>query len=389
MTVFKGHWPERGESSTLLIFLLIATARSWGAELEFPCLEPGRVQECVGIEGRPGRGLELGRTTAGRWAQGYLTWKPERTVRPVTAVRLQAEAANGTGGRVEWLLRSFGAADGSACGWLSLAPGARLALPVPASMLQLRVRLFGGPTGVSPNVTRVTVICYDAPVTARESQDSETGCPEEGLEAGYQEPPDLPGPLAAVEPPPIVRRADWGGRAARETYEPSRPGKLTVHHSSQPRASRCKGAATIRGIQQFHMASRGWKDIAYHYLIAPDGTVYQGRPEGASGSHSRPNRHKLGVCVLGNFNRGEESVTPLARASLVRLLAYLAGKHGISARAIYGHRDFNRTDCPGGALYGDLDRLRDEVGAMIAGALLPVAAGGQRAQAAGPSGKTL
>ncbi|MBI3890693.1 MAG: N-acetylmuramoyl-L-alanine amidase [Candidatus Wallbacteria bacterium] len=177
--------------------------------------------------------------------------------------------------------------------------------------------------------------------------------------------PGLRAPRVAMCAPGVVPRRKWGALAPRQALKAIEPEKIAVHHSSEPRASQYAGASTIRGIQRFHMFERGWNDIAYHYLIGPDGTIFEGRPERLNGSHSPANGNKLGICVLGNFNRGAESITPRARASLLRMLAYLAGKYGISSRSIYGHCDFNSTDCPGDTLYGSLALLRSQVEVLL------------------------
>ncbi|MBI3893610.1 MAG: N-acetylmuramoyl-L-alanine amidase [Candidatus Wallbacteria bacterium] len=383
----------RAKLSLLATLLLLGAQTGFSAvRFDFPTREPGRCQAAVGVSAMPGGALELAASGGRRLAQGSLVWRAERSDIALSVVELEAVSQIPAGCRLSWDVRAVRSSDGHLTDWQTLAPGVRLPLEAPADAVQLRVTLGSSNPAASPLVTRVTLVCYSAEVVAPLASSSNEECPVGGNGGGaatYPEPPDISGPIVAVEPPPIVGRETWGSRAPREAYEALNPGKLTVHHSSEPRAAHCRGCGTIRGIQAYHMHERGWNDIAYHYLIAPDGTVYQGRPEGANGSHSRPNRHKLGICVLGNFNRGEERISPSARASLVRLLAYLAGKYGISSRAIYGHRDFNSTDCPGDTLYGALSALRADVERTIRRAEQPHAASQRAATGAAQPGREL
>ncbi len=39
----------------------------------------------------------------------------------------------------------------------------------------------------------------------------------------------------------------------------------------------------VQAIQREHMYGNGWMDIGYHYVVAPDGTIYAGRSNTARG----------------------------------------------------------------------------------------------------------
>lgn len=158
----------------------------------------------------------------------------------------------------------------------------------------------------------------------------------------------------------VVSRQEWGARAPRSAPINHVPSSIVVHHTSAPTAAQFAGSSTIRGIQAFHMDTRGWADIGYHFVIAPSGVVFAGRPPTVVGAHCTPNRGKVGICLIGNFE-GVDTVPALQRASLVRLLAQLCAVYKIKSTAIVGHRDHNNTDCPGARLYADLEAIRTEV----------------------------
>ena len=54
---------------------------------------------------------------------------------------------------------------------------------------------------------------------------------------------------------------------------------VVVHHSALP------GTQGPLEIQALHMGQRGYSDIGYHFLIDPDGTLYEGRPLNMRGAH--------------------------------------------------------------------------------------------------------
>ena len=79
---------------------------------------------------------------------------------------------------------------------------------------------------------------------------------------------------------------------------------LTVHHAGLQSAT--TGPPRLRSWQNLHLG-RGWGDIAYHYIIGVDGTVYAGRDpryELDSGTDYDTTGH-LGIVVEGNFDVDE------------------------------------------------------------------------------------
>ncbi len=109
-------------------------------------------------------------------------------------------------------------------------------------------------------------------------------------------------------------------------------------------------------IHDYHL-SIGWVGIGYHYVIRKDGTIEQGRPEWAVGSHAYgENSHTIGIHLSGNFNIVEPTKEQIESCAM--LIAYLCSKYEIPADRdhIVGHREINDdTDCPGNALQELLD----------------------------------
>lgn len=162
---------------------------------------------------------------------------------------------------------------------------------------------------------------------------------------------------------------------------------IVVHHSATSNTISDPYAA-VRSVYTYHTQVNGWSDIGYNYLIAPDGTVFQGRddqgiaePDHIVGAHMcGVNTGTMGVCLLGTFT----NTLPDERAlrSLENLVAIKAEKENISILGstphrigppsadlpaqpipnICGHRDGCRpsyTECPGDQLYLHLATIKE------------------------------
>lgn len=96
-----------------------------------------------------------------------------------------------------------------------------------------------------------------------------------------------------------------------------------------------------------------WPDLPYHFLIAPDGRIFEGRPieyEPDSNTNYAVTGN-IGVEMMGNFEVQRPSEQQLQ--SCVKLVAWLAQEHKIDLDHIRGHKDAapGQTDCPGKDFY--------------------------------------
>lgn len=161
--------------------------------------------------------------------------------------------------------------------------------------------------------------------------------------------------------PAVVSRAAWGARAPKGNYANHTIDGIVVHHTWRPTQVQYKKEATMRGIQNYHMNDNKWSDIGYHFIIGPEGTIYQGRPETVIGAHSSPNTGKVGICVVGDYDPGQDRFTEASQESLVQLMTWLTAEYGISTQEYYGHRDFAPKTCPGDDIYSKMDAMRNEI----------------------------
>lgn len=150
----------------------------------------------------------------------------------------------------------------------------------------------------------------------------------------------------------IVPRSGWNANEPRP-YKQHTPSRITVHHEGTRLEVTDDAAKKIRAIQVWGMGpDRNWTDIPYHFLIAPDGTVYEGRAVttvGETATEYDPTGHLLITC-LGNLEVQEVPQAQLQ--SLVKMIAYVSRKYNIPVETLTTHRDnSSQTNCPGRNLY--------------------------------------
>jgi N-acetyl-anhydromuramyl-L-alanine amidase AmpD len=172
-------------------------------------------------------------------------------------------------------------------------------------------------------------------------------------------------PVVEMPPkPPIVTRTEWHARDPINKGQRHTPKMIVVHHSWEPTAAQVAGcgAEVIRSIQQYHM-SKGWADIGYHFLIMPDGKIFEGRPVGNLGAHSGGtppqgvtkcfgNTGTIGICCIGNYDT-EEPAKPMLEA-FIGLMSWLQAEFQINPRNVFGHCEaWSRPPktCPGKHLF--------------------------------------
>ena len=113
---------------------------------------------------------------------------------------------------------------------------------------------------------------------------------------------------------------------------------IVLHHSGS-----AMDRTTIHSIHRWHL-QLGWLGCGYHFVIHGDGSVFQGRPVDAVGSHARGfNGRSIGICVVGNFE--EEYPTLQQQEAVGKLILYLQNKLG--DLEIKKHNQVAATLCPG------------------------------------------
>lgn len=165
-----------------------------------------------------------------------------------------------------------------------------------------------------------------------------------------------------VEKPAMVAAAEWGSDPLpipdQRRHEPK---FITIHHAGVDWKAGSDPYEKVRNLQTWGKKTvadggKDWPDLPYHFLVAPDGTIFEGRPveyEPETNTSYDVKGH-IGVQVFGNFQN--QRVSPQQVASTVRLVAWLAQEHHVDNARIGGHRDVAEdTSCPGADLYRYLE----------------------------------
>ena len=173
-------------------------------------------------------------------------------------------------------------------------------------------------------------------------------------------------PLAGLG---IVSRSQWQARATKCTTTDKVKYRMAIHHTE---TTSVHPVQRVRAIQAYHMDTRGWCDIGYHFLVGTDGTVYEGRPYGLLGSHAGGNNSgNIGISMIGCFESKACAAMPpqIPPAAMLQaagqLLGSLAEIEGIalSSATVKGHGAHAgaSTSCPG-------DQLIQRIPLLIASA---------------------
>ena len=175
--------------------------------------------------------------------------------------------------------------------------------------------------------------------------------------------------------PNYVSRAKWNC-----LYVPTPTAKqaithIILHHSGGPALS-ASWEATVLSLWNTSTITYGYTDIAYNWLIAPDGTIYEGRVYNgieSPGDHfCNADAQTIGICMLGSYD--DQQITLKAKSALIQLLTWKSclwelnpdeithlASLGSLQRTIEGHRLGCQTACPGDSLQSLIPRLRSAV----------------------------
>lgn len=169
---------------------------------------------------------------------------------------------------------------------------------------------------------------------------------------------------------PIMSRLGWRAAPRRGSNSSHAPYRVTVHHTQGKQAmNEAETAQAVKNIQHYHMVGRAregkeaFDDIGYHFLVAGDGRVVEGRRAEYLGAHAGgANDGNIGVAMMGDFNKVRPTNAQIE--SLTRLVTYLSVKYKKDPNAkgfLEAHQHYTNTDCPGAHLMAMLDSLRRKI----------------------------
>jgi len=160
--------------------------------------------------------------------------------------------------------------------------------------------------------------------------------------------------LAQTTRPAIVSAAEWGSQPLPiPDSRKHTPRFITIHHAGEVWKGTRQPVDFVRAMQKWGQRDKNWPDLPYHFLIAPDGTIFEGRsliyePESNT---KYPLAGNIGVEMMGNFEVQRPS--PQQLQSCARLVAWLVQELAIDPANIRGHNDAapGQTSCPGKDFY--------------------------------------
>lgn len=113
----------------------------------------------------------------------------------------------------------------------------------------------------------------------------------------------------------------------------------------------------LREIRRWHVQDNGWRDIGYHRVIAPDGTIMVGRSIYQIGAGVLGhNRGVVHICMINiNPHAGiktfDDYFTPAQRRAVIGYLDDLGDLTDL--QKVSGHNDYARRECPGFKVHQD------------------------------------
>lgn len=164
----------------------------------------------------------------------------------------------------------------------------------------------------------------------------------------------------------LTTRKQWGARPPSSPLAHLDLSQIygeAWHYTGGPPGERfhINCARQVRGIQNYHMDSRGFRDIAYNFLVCRHGGIFEGRSygfhsagqgceSGDPGMAKNGNDHYHAVCFLGDDNT---LLTDAAKRAFLALHEDLYQRFHVQANGyhILGHKDICNTSCPGEHVY--------------------------------------
>lgn len=177
--------------------------------------------------------------------------------------------------------------------------------------------------------------------------------------------------LRQTSRPKIISRKKWKAKDPIGKVQGHTIRSITIHHTATLQNEKLAIEKKMQNLQNFsqnesRLASGKlkpvWFDVPYHYYIASDGKIAEGREikfVGDTNTEYDPKGHAL-IVLEGNFET--EQPTSKQQESLQKLAVWLALKWKVSASEIKAHNDYAATACPGENLKKLLPTFRQKIG---------------------------
>lgn len=153
--------------------------------------------------------------------------------------------------------------------------------------------------------------------------------------------------------PPNMASSTKAGNASFRARIHHKIAMITLHHAGDPKPMTPKDdpVKKLRGLQAWGEKDKNWWDVPYHFIVALDGTIYEGRDWhylGETNTRYNQTGHLL-IMVMGNYELQEPCEAQIK--AVTDLMAWAVQEFNVPLDKIYGHRDLTETLCPGKYLY--------------------------------------
>jgi hypothetical protein len=177
-----------------------------------------------------------------------------------------------------------------------------------------------------------------------------------------------------VSQPVIISRQQWKAKAAVGEVKQHTLSAITIHHTATLQKKDVDIEKKLQSLQNFSQKESrldsgrikpSWFDVPYHFYIAFDGKIAEGRElkfVGDTNTDYDPTGHAL-IVLEGNFETEQPSAEQLK--SLQELAAWLSAQYKIPTSEIKAHNDYAATACPGVNLKKLLPSIRKKIDETI------------------------
>uniref|UniRef100_A0A672IPV3 Peptidoglycan recognition protein 5 n=1 Tax=Salarias fasciatus TaxID=181472 RepID=A0A672IPV3_SALFA len=160
----------------------------------------------------------------------------------------------------------------------------------------------------------------------------------------------------------FVSRESWAAAIPRATTALTGSVQVVIiHHTALPKCTDLrKCQEQLASIQANHMEDRSFDDIGYNFLVADDGTLFEGRGWGVVGAHAKGhNYNSLGIAFMGNYMGKQDEPSVVSLNAVKKLIQFGVSKKFVDDNYdLKGHGELTQTECPGTHLYKALSQLK-------------------------------
>ena len=129
-----------------------------------------------------------------------------------------------------------------------------------------------------------------------------------------------------------------------------------MHHTWRPRRADFRGHDTILAMWRHHTQTNGWRDIAQHITIDPEGFIWLGRNWNAAPASARqPHNGNSAVGpfmfeMVGDFDVGRDPFDGPQKDTVLRVIAAVQRRFQLAPQSLRFHNTMSSKTCPGSGI---------------------------------------